>query len=197
MNDSDFQLEQAAQTGDLQRARDALHAGADPNRKLENSGPSILHLAAAAGQAQIAALLLDSGAAPSLEIFDADGCSPLMMAVQSGHLETVRTLLGRGADVNARPGPDGNTALRIAAADGSFDMVKLLVSVGADPLIPGRLTLTALDRAAERRTPEGYRILNFLNAAIETARKQARSKARAEARAKTRRGKSRPASQKR
>lgn len=197
MNDADIQLEQAACSGDAQRARDALQAGADPNRTLENPGPSILHLAAAAGQAQIAGLLLDSGAAPSLETFDADGCSPLMMAVQSGHLETVRTLLDRGADVNARAGPDGNTALRIAAADGSFEMVKLLVSAGADPLIPGRLTLTALDRAAERRTPEGYRILNLLNSAVETARKHARAKARAEARAKVRRAKDRPSPQKR
>src|SRR5437016_7352115 len=52
----------------------------------------------------------------------------------------------------------GDTAMRVAAAEGTPEMARLLLEGGADPLSPGRLMLTPLDRARERRTPEGRMI---------------------------------------
>jgi len=57
----------------------------------------------------------------------------MMAAVEFGHLELVRWLLDRGANVNARAATgSGGTALHSAAWNGDLPMVKLLVAAGAD-----------------------------------------------------------------
>jgi ankyrin repeat protein len=138
-----------------------LQAGAKP--ATEKSDVTSLHAAASAGNLPILALLLNAGSKRFLNKLDSQGYTPLMRAVESNHLEAARKLIEAGADVNAREDHTfGNTAMRIATGESSLDMVKLLMNAGADPMIPGRLMLTPLDRARERYTPEGRLITHFM-----------------------------------
>ncbi|KAI0453035.1 ankyrin repeat-containing domain protein [Xylaria acuta] len=81
------------------------------------------------------------------DIYNRDGFTPLLAAVDAGHIETVRFLLEAGADPNAygvaeRPGPRRytnpprrylnppdvcRTPLQLAAARGNLPMVRLLM----------------------------------------------------------------------
>lgn len=63
---------------------------------------------------------------------EADVCTPLMSAAESGRLEEVRALLASRVDVNARLGA-GHTALMFAANEGHLEIVKALLAAGADP----------------------------------------------------------------
>ncbi len=56
--------------------------------------------------------------------------SPVADAAQRGDVETVRSLLREGADVNAAQG-DGMTALHWAAQNGDVGMVRVLLYAGA------------------------------------------------------------------
>src|SRR4029079_3665750 len=60
-----------------------------------------------------------------------------MSAARSGNVESVRMLLDRGADVNARERYKGQTALMWAAAERHPAVVKLLLERGADWKIRG------------------------------------------------------------
>jgi Ankyrin repeats (3 copies) len=55
-----------------------------------------------------------------------------MCAVKSGHADTVKALLEKGAPVNAKTS-SGVAALTEAARVGAVDVVKLLIAQGADP----------------------------------------------------------------
>ena len=59
------------------------------------------------------------------------GATPLMCAAGLGHVNVVRCLLSRGADVNAKDSK-GATALLKAAALGNRECVELLINSGAD-----------------------------------------------------------------
>ncbi|WP_442597983.1 ankyrin repeat domain-containing protein [Parapusillimonas sp. JC17] len=60
------------------------------------------------------------------------GWTPLQYAASKGHLDTVQMLLANKAIVNA-PGPDGTTALMMAALSGKQPVVQALLDAGADP----------------------------------------------------------------
>jgi ankyrin repeat protein len=156
-----------AQSGDPAIVAMLVEAGAKP--AAEKGQSTCLHVAAGRGDVEVLRLLLKAGAKRLLNRLDEDGCTPLMRAVAAGHLEAARLLIDARADINARDDA-GNTALRIAATDASLEMVKLLLSAGADPLLPGRMRLTPLDRARERKTPEGRRIAFFLTRWIDEKR---------------------------
>jgi ankyrin repeat protein len=67
----------------------------------------------------------------SLAIF-LTGCAPALVgSAIRGDANSVKTLLDKGADVNARD-MDGNTALDWAAGQGYVEIVKLLLDRGAD-----------------------------------------------------------------
>src|SRR3546814_10299728 len=59
------------------------------------------------------------------------GWTPLQYAASKGHLDTVKMLVANKALVNA-PGPDGTTALMMAAYGGSEPVVRFLLESGAD-----------------------------------------------------------------
>jgi ankyrin repeat protein len=59
------------------------------------------------------------------------GCTPLMVAVCSGHDDVVQGLLAAGADVRTR-NVFGETCLRVASWRGHAKIVKLLLEAGAD-----------------------------------------------------------------
>jgi hypothetical protein len=58
--------------------------------------------------------------------------NPLFLAASEGKLDAVRYLLDEGADVNAREGGGGSTALMEAAYKGHPEVIKELLLRGAD-----------------------------------------------------------------
>ena len=114
--------------------------------------------------------------------------SPLMIASLKGHLDIVRKLIERDADVNktgwtplhyAATGgdvavirlllehsayidassPNGSTPLMMAAMYGTASAVKLLLEEGADPLLKNDLGLSAIDFANRARREESAQII--------------------------------------
>ncbi len=61
------------------------------------------------------------------------GMTALHLAARQGNLETVKTLLEAGADVNALSAGDKTSPLLIATINGRFDLGKVLLDHGADP----------------------------------------------------------------
>lgn len=124
----------------------------------------------------------------NVEVRTPQGESPLMMASLKGHIDLVRKLIARDADVN-KPGwtplhyaatnghvaiirlllehhayidaesPNGTTPLMMAAHYGSPEAVKLLLEAGADAMLKNRLGLTALDFAQRGNRTEAANLI--------------------------------------
>jgi uncharacterized protein len=119
-----------AKRGDRDSLRDLLREGADVNAS-HGDGMSALHWAAAAGDAEMAAMLVQAGANVK-SVTRIGHYTPLHLAVKGGSAAVAGILLEAGADVNARTVPGATTALHLAAASGSAEAVKLLLSRGAE-----------------------------------------------------------------
>ena len=83
---------------------------------------------------------------------------PLTNAVQSGDEQAVSAILANGADVNGTTG-GGQTALILAVIFGHTNLVKLLMSAGADPQLRDNLGLNAVEWAQRRGLTEAVAIL--------------------------------------
>ncbi|KAJ5635238.1 ankyrin 2-3/unc44 [Penicillium longicatenatum] len=97
-------------------------------------GISPLHIAASSGLAQYSAHLFQKGDA-GVEAKTLSGKTPIWLAVESNHAETVRVLLEFGAD------PDGEVInglkpLHKAAERNNAEVVKILLAAGVNPLTP-------------------------------------------------------------
>lgn len=129
-----------------------------------------LHLAAQQGDLELVDSLLAKGA--NINAFDELGKTPLHYAVQEERFDVVERLLKAGADVNAHHEPTiGNTPLADVAGHCSLAMAKRLVDAGADPTIAGWMQLTALDRAEDRKRPEGQKVHELLLNAARSRRR--------------------------
>lgn len=151
-----------------------LQRGFDPNT-LDPKGLSGLYVALRDSSLKSAQVLID-WPRTNVEIRTAQDESPLMMAALKGHLELVKKLIKRDADVN-KPGwtplhyaataghlavmellleqhafidaesPNGTTPLMMAAHYGTPAAVKLLLDAGADTAMRNQLGLSAIDFA--------------------------------------------------
>jgi len=151
----------AARSGDLESARLLIAAGANVNDAMPD-GNSALVVAAYSGHPKLAALLLDKDAVPSA---DGAGYTALHVAVLRGDLESVKALLAHGANPNARiwkGTPVTRSAQEfvlpkslleatpffLAAKFVEPDIMRVLATAGADPLLPIRDGTTPLMAAA-------------------------------------------------
>jgi ankyrin repeat protein len=84
--------------------------------------------------------------------------NPLIAAARGGHVDAVRLLLDRGADINGGVEGDGN-ALIVAAGNGNVEVVRYLLQRGADieKVITG--DENALIQASEQGRLESTRLL--------------------------------------
>lgn len=113
------------------------------------------HEAAATGQT---AQLGDMAAEDHRQ--SADGWTPLHLASFFGHVDSVETLLGRGADVHARSTNGlANHPLHAAAAGGHTEVCKLLIAHGADPNSTQAGGFTPLHAAADNGNRELVQLL--------------------------------------
>ena len=171
----------AAREGDLESAKLLVAAGAEIDVQ-GGDGKDALSLAIFNGGYSVASFLVDKGA--KVNQYDAQRFTPLFWAVDRRNMETapnfpwvvtedplplIKKLLDAGADVkwivNNTPRArmrDGSprivfaTALMRAAFSGDIELVKLLLSYGADPNIVSRDNETTLLAAAGNGFIPGY-----------------------------------------
>ena len=168
-------LAYASRANDLDSVKVLLEAGVDINQTT-NYGWSPLLIATQNRYYKLGAYLLEHGANPNLA--NKGGWTPLYLAtdnrnIENGdypvrkpdmdHLDFIKLLLDKGADVNARVkdstetrtvftnqwlDENGATAFLRASQSGDLELMKLLLAHGADPKIPTVLGVTALQVAA-------------------------------------------------
>jgi ankyrin repeat protein len=128
-NDGTTALHWAVQQDDAALVAALLDAGADTHAA-NRYGITPLFLAAQNGSVRVMQLLLDAGADPN-EV-GTEGETVLMTSAKTGVVAAAELLLARGADVDAREHWHGQTALMWAAGYGHPDMIRALVTHGAD-----------------------------------------------------------------
>ena len=168
-------LSYAARSNDIESAKVLLAAGADVNG-VTGYGWSPLLIATQNRNYKLGAYLLENGADPNLA--NKGGWVPLYLAtdnrnIENGdypvrkpdmdHLDFIKLLLDKGANVNARVkdstetrtvftnqwlSEDGATAFLRASQSGDLVLLKLLLARGADPKINTVLNVTPLQVAA-------------------------------------------------
>jgi ankyrin repeat protein len=167
----------AVRQGRLDVVRALLEAGADVNETLgaKGSGPSALGLAVINAHYELGAALLEAGADPNyfwngrtvLHVITwvrkpgaGTNDPPPPGSGKMDSLDFIRRLALRGAEVNARMtvrsaggmtsqvNMMGATPFLLAARTADAELMRLLVTLGADPLIPNRDNTTPLMIAA-------------------------------------------------
>jgi ankyrin repeat protein len=144
LGDATTPLHWAAYNDDLPLAKLLLASGAAPDAHTRLRALTPLHMAAESGDAALLEVLLKAGAA--VDAVNDSGTTPLMIAAASGNTTAVTTLLAHGADINAREKTYGQTALFFAAGRDRADVVRLLLSKGADPKV--KTAITKLERVS-------------------------------------------------
>lgn len=152
----------AVEQGGDQMALSLLSAGAHP-QGLTATGAEPLHLAIVCGRAQTVRHLLEQGASPNAEVRGPHSpaflkkvrgatmrwlmkkdqrITPLMLAVDSGSLETVRVLLDHGAEKNVWTRRASIWPINLAARHEDVRMMRLLL--GKDPHVEERRVVVDL-----------------------------------------------------
>jgi len=128
---------------DNDRALAALLADPALDVDLANAfGETPLMQAAIKGRVELMAQLVKRGAQVNRA-----GWTPLQYAASGESLAAARWLLEQGAEPNAQ-GPEGRTALMLAAAYGPMDLADVLLAAGADPTLRDAHGRAAADYAA-------------------------------------------------
>lgn len=135
------------------------------NTRDRASGETALHVVARDRDYNWTAFLLQKGARP--DVLDKGGNSPLSLAAQLGWVEGAQLLVAGKAGVdfaNTR----GETPLILAVHRRDLPMVRMLLSLGADPNRADRIAgLSAIDYA--KRDPRAATVLRLLQASLARA----------------------------
>jgi ankyrin repeat protein len=121
-------LMQAVRNFNVESVKALIAHGADVNARGTHGQTALLD-AVGYGFSDIVTVLLDHGAQVN-GVFDPNGLTPLMLAIQQAHFGIAETLIKRGADVNER-GHNGQTALSLAVKKNRPELVRMLEQAGA------------------------------------------------------------------
>ena len=156
--DPELDLFEAVALGYADRVAERLEADPAGIGAFSPDGFTPLHLAAFFGKADVARLLLTSGADVSAYTRNPFANQPLHAAAAGGHVEICRMLLAAGADVDATQHGDF-APLHEAAQHGDDEMVELFLSAGADPIAVAGAMGTPADVAEAAGHPDVARRL--------------------------------------
>jgi ankyrin repeat protein len=127
--DGSTPLQWAVHKGDVAEVKRLLAAGADVS-VANRYGATAMGLAAEVGDDEILKLLLQAGA--DADSPNPDGQTALLAVARTGNVEAARLLLEFGATVDAREKWGGQTPLMWASARRHPEMMRFLISKGAD-----------------------------------------------------------------
>ena len=153
--DSATALHGAVQAGHIEVVRLLLKADAHVNAKI-NDGSTALMVAAQNGHTDIVKQLLKTKAKVNIQT-RTEGLTALMAATQNGHVPIVALLVECKAEVNTQAA-NGATALILASEYDHPEIVRLLISNGADVTVIAR-GYTALSLARKRGHAEIVELL--------------------------------------
>lgn len=122
----------AALEGNIATVKQFIENGFDVNTK-NQGGQTLLMLAGFNGHTDICEYLIKKGI--HVETRDGDGRTALMYTSTGPFAQTVEFLLKKGADASAVDSKEHWTPLMFAAAEGQYEVVKLLLDAGADSTI--------------------------------------------------------------
>jgi ankyrin repeat protein len=121
--------------------------------------------AAKEGHSEIITLLLNHGGVDINQVgeegedfLEHPGSAALILASEGGHVETIKVLIKRGADVN-KPNNGGETPVYSASMAGHADAVHVLLKVGAVACVANQYGYPALHKAAQYNHVDVIRVL--------------------------------------
>jgi ankyrin repeat protein len=129
----------AAKTGDSALFSFVMDSAENPDAT-DAQGCSALCWALRRGYGAIAHTLIEQGA---LNVADAGGVTPLMLAAEIGDLQSIRLLVERGAELNQQS-RSGTHALLLATSAGHTEAVKFMLANGAEVDLKNQIGDTAL-----------------------------------------------------
>jgi ankyrin repeat protein len=130
-----------AKEGDVNKVREILANGIDPDVVDPVHGSTALMWASQAGKLECVRELIRSGA--NVNIQNKNGSTALIFASNSKHLDCMNELVRSGADVNCET-KDRMTALIYASRDGDLQCIQELIRLGADVNLRNKWDSTAL-----------------------------------------------------
>ncbi len=134
---------------------------------LTGNSPALVEAAARGQWAKVLALL--DGGAPIESRADtarSRNATPVLAATQGNHVDVVRLLVARGANVNAQDDQQ-DSAFLLASASGYTDIVQLTLAAGADLASTNRYGGTALIPACHYGHVETVRLLLTTRIAVD------------------------------
>jgi ankyrin repeat protein len=155
----------AINRADYEVAEALLAKKANPNTGNEFGALPLLE-AIRLNEARLAKMLLDAGA--KVESANPDDETALMLAIKVGNFQIVQTLIDLGAKVNVTEKFHNQTPLIYAAGAGRADIIKLLLSKGAD--IKPRALYTDWPSQVTSEPRVQYRLVGGLNALMYSIR---------------------------
>ena len=138
----------ATKEGDLDAVRELLASHPDDVSRVDQNRATCLHWACMSGHPTVAQLLLKANASPAIS--DEHGRTPLHCAASSeleSHALTQLVSQAAGCTVDTVD-TDSNTALHLAALEGSVDVINALAAAGAKIDLVNCDSSTALQLAA-------------------------------------------------
>ena len=146
---------EAAESGNVPQLLAHINRGVNINQTSPpgHLSQTALHLAATSGHLKAVIVLCESGAAINTPDFSGD--TPLVGAVDAGHISIVDYLVKHGAEFNqVTDNPLSPTVLHLAVRSGRFEIAKVLLDAGADLNARSSSGYTPLMWAIEGGHPE-------------------------------------------